>query len=186
MSNPEPREDLAPQLRTMQILWASLVVGVTMFLVVALVVRSGQGPILVQKRLLDFSDMLVLVGVLVAGMAVLMHYTIPALAVNSQRQALAEGRTDAIFKGREAPRSQDMALAAIYQTQMIIGLALLEGAAFLNAIVFMIQGSPVSLAVAVALIGLMATRVPTRGALDGWIEDQRARLRDESEAPRAD
>ncbi len=173
------REEIAGQLRTMQIICGSLIAGVTIFLFMTFVVRSGEDAIIVQDRL-DLSSVLVLIALLAAGLSLLMYYTLPTLVIAGQRQALASGQTDLVSKKLDRSTNETVALAAIYQTQMIIGLALLEGAAFLNTIVFMLEGRALNLGIAVALVVFMATRFPTRTRLDDWIAEQGRLLQDEA------
>lgn len=178
MPVPTTPEQNAARLKVLQILWGSLVSGVAMFLVITLVIRSGKGEIIVQKDMLDFSSMLVIAGVMMGLLCLLAFFTVPALVVNTQRQALA----------RRAPVDGETTtndLLPIHQTQFIVGLALLEGGAFLNLVVFLIEGSPVSLGAAIALLLIMATQVPTRSGLDSWVERQGRLLRDEEQTTRA-
>lgn len=180
MPDPSTHKSDDAQLKTLRTIWFALVSGVAMFLVITLFVRGTGDAILVQKDMLDFSSMLVIVGVMVALIGVLAYFTIPALVVNTQRQALAAYRPERETGAIEDPRSTSLSLTSIYQTQFIIGLALLEGGAFLNLVVFMLEGSPVSLTVAVALLVFMLARVPTRSGLHDWTEQQQRLLRDET------
>jgi len=68
-----------------------------------------------------------------------------------------------------------------YQTGLIIGLALLEGAAFLNIMAYMIEGTIYSLGVAAVLLVLLLARFPTVVGVSDWIE-QRTRRQRENEA----
>jgi hypothetical protein len=58
---------------------------------------------------------------------------------------------------------------------LIVTLALLEGAAFFNLISVMIEHHVISLIAAIALLGLMAVRFPSRTKVSWWVQD---RLRD--------
>lgn len=166
---------LDTRLKTMQIVWAALLSGVAMFLVIALVVRSGRGEILVPDRARDFSLMLVVSAAFIGVAGVLASFTIPSLLVNGQVQSLA---TRASGKGHEIPPPPTLPLLTIYQSRLILGLALLEGAAFFNLVVFLVEGSPISLAVSVVLLIFMASHVPTRARIMNWIDDQKRRFRD--------
>jgi hypothetical protein len=61
----------------------------------------------------------------------------------------------------------------IYQMQLIIALAMLEGAAFLNLIACMIEHNWWSLAIAGGVVAIMAVQFPTRTRVEQWIETQR-------------
>lgn len=71
------------------------------------------------------------------------------------------------------------ATAGGYQTSLIIGLALYEGAAFFNLVAYMLEGQMYSLAVAVVLIAAIVMSLPTVGGVQDWID---ARSRREEEA----
>jgi hypothetical protein len=64
----------------------------------------------------------------------------------------------------------DPLLCGIFQTRLIIGFAMLEGAAFLQAIAYMVEGQLFSLAIGLALVLVMAMAFPTRSRLENWIE----------------
>jgi hypothetical protein len=54
----------------------------------------------------------------------------------------------------------------------IIGLALLEGAAFFADVAYMQEGQPLALGVAGAAVMLILLRFPTESRLRGWLELQ--------------
>ena len=58
----------------------------------------------------------------------------------------------------------------------IVASALIEGATFFTLIVYMTEGKPLSLIIAVALIAGQILHVPTRSRLVGWIEGQLVQL----------
>ncbi len=61
---------------------------------------------------------------------------------------------------------------AIYSQRTIVGLAILEGAALLTVVIFLIEGQWVLLAATAFLILLMLLRIPSRGRLIQWIEER--------------
>jgi hypothetical protein len=67
-------------------------------------------------------------------------------------------------------------LCGIYQTRMIIGLALLEGAAFFNLVACLVEHNWWSLVIAGCLVVWMLALFPTRTRVEQWIENQRAFL----------
>ncbi|MCO6047012.1 hypothetical protein NG895_24195 [Aeoliella sp. ICT_H6.2] len=73
------------------------------------------------------------------------------------------------------------ATGAGYQTLLIVGLALYEGAAFFNLVAFLVEGQMFSLAVAVVLIAAIVMALPTVGRVQDWI-DARQRRAEEAEA----
>lgn len=180
MSTDEPRDDLAANLLTMRIITGALIAGVVVFLAITFVVRSDQqGPIFVTAPDLGLSSIFVLLGLVGALLCVLAAYFVPPLLVANQRRQLAEGRF-VMGPNKEVPKNETLGLVMIYQSQMIVSLALLEGAAFFNAIAFMLEGSPLSLGLALLLLGVMALWFPTRSGLESWLAEQSILLRDDT------
>lgn len=68
-----------------------------------------------------------------------------------------------------------------YQTQLIVGLALLEGAAFFNLVAYLIEAQLYTLAIAGMLAFVMMLRFPTLRSVRDWIE-RRDREAEEREA----
>ncbi|MFO1093547.1 MAG: hypothetical protein U0992_09580 [Planctomycetaceae bacterium] len=64
----------------------------------------------------------------------------------------------------------------VYQAQMIVKLALLEGAAFFNVICSIIEHNWWSLGIAGLLVGWMLTQFPTRDRVERWIATQGKRI----------
>ena len=63
-------------------------------------------------------------------------------------------------------------LASVYQTQLMLGAVLTEGPAFLALIAYLLEGSPLALGAALALLVALIARFPTRARLEHWIEQQ--------------
>jgi hypothetical protein len=118
------------------------------------------------------------VGLAVAALALAGSLVIPGLTANARREALARGELPAELKLRgEAERTTDAeALLAIYTTQQIVDVSLLEGAAFFNGVVFLLEGQALALVVALALLGVLLARFPTRATAESWLDRQSARL----------
>jgi hypothetical protein len=62
---------------------------------------------------------------------------------------------------------------ALYQSALIIRCALLEGAAFFQAIAFLIEGNLFSIGVGLALLAVLLYQWPNRGRVDRWVEARR-------------
>jgi len=136
----------------MQIIAAALMLGVVVFAVV--VVAGGhlnQPP---------NGDVVSFIG---AGLAVLMsvqHRVVPGFIVKA-------------YAGQFAKMPEQERDCYIYQMQLIIALAMLEGAAFLNLVACMTEHNWWSLAIAGGLVAIMAVQFPTRTRVEQWIETQR-------------
>lgn len=66
------------------------------------------------------------------------------------------------------------ALLNIHQGKEIIGLAMLESAAFFSLVAFILEGRPWTPALTAAALGLMMIRFPTTGKIENWIDSQRS------------
>lgn len=97
-----------------------------------------------------------------AGLALLMFFVSQIVPNISAQQQL-----------KEIDLQDDMAMFGIYQTRMIIGLAMLEGAGMFNAILIMTEDSIQPLVVVALVLLTMASRFPTPGRIDNWIHTQR-------------
>jgi hypothetical protein len=67
---------------------------------------------------------------------------------------------------------------------MMIGLALLEGAAFLGCIAYLLEARPLALGVVVVAITPMLVNFPTEARVRAWLErqaDQLAELRQQGD-----
>jgi F0F1-type ATP synthase membrane subunit c/vacuolar-type H+-ATPase subunit K len=149
----EPQStDITPHVRTMQIIAAALMLGVVIFAVI--VVAGGH---------LNHPPNGNVVSFIGAGLAVLMsvqHRVVPGIIVKA-------------YAGQFAKMPEQERDCYIYQMQLIIALAMLEGAAFLNLIACMIEHNWWSLAIAGGVVAIMAVQFPTRTRVEQWIETQR-------------
>jgi hypothetical protein len=76
-----------------------------------------------------------------------------------------------ITRRRNASPRDLRTLLRLYQTRLIVGLAILEGAALFNAVAYLIAGQWWSLAVVGVLLALMLTSFPTRMGIEQWLDD---------------
>lgn len=137
-----------PTIKMMQIIAASLVVGVVAFALIAVFVVGA----------LDEPPESMLISAIAAGFAAVvfvLHLVIPPLVISQQARAA---------RGEQ--------LYGVYLTKMILGLALLEGAAFFNIVAALIEHNWWSLAIAGGLAFWMLALFPTRTRVDHWIETQ--------------
>jgi hypothetical protein len=123
----------------------------------------------------DSALLLSYVGILGAASAIAMWLIIPRQIVARSRQELSEGKTPTIADYRgpaltEGAR-QIQPLVAMHQTRLIVGCALLEGAAFLNVVAYMLEGQLMNLVAAGLLVLMIVTQIPTAGRLISWVED---------------
>jgi hypothetical protein len=147
--------------RGMQIIAVALMSGVLFFL--GIVLMSTQGDVLSFKQP-------EIITIIAAGFGLLMivnHFVIPGIIASTQLKQLISND----FTGSEEATRIDK-LVGVYRIQFIIGLALLEGAAFFNLIALMIGNSGFSLCTAGVLFALMLMRFPTRDKVSFWVQDK--------------
>jgi hypothetical protein len=114
-----------------------------------------------------------------------MSFVVPNIFVNHARKQIATGKwlpsaAYALAHLAQSKIDQDaVMLAAIYQTQCIIGRAILEGAAFFASIAYMLERNHIALGVAGVMVGFLLSRFPMKDRVITWIEHQQERLRDE-------
>lgn len=151
--SPQPRSDdaaVTQALTVCKIIAGALVFGVVAFAAVVIALRLGESP-----------ANAALVSYIAAGFA--------AVAVVARQVILGVlgGRT-----GTSQHGGGTAGVLALYQTRMIVGLALLEGAAFFNLVAYMLEGHWWTLAVVAALLAWMLAAFPTRTRLRRWVEDR--------------
>lgn len=71
----------------------------------------------------------------------------------------------------------DGRLLTQYQTLLIMRAALIEFAAFFAILAFMLEGRPLALGVASALLALLLLHVPSRTRVEEWLRVQRDEIR---------
>jgi hypothetical protein len=166
----DANEDALPrqQVRTMQIIMAGLLSGSTIFLVIALALRTlGNLP---QP---PGQDMLTNVGVLLTAGILLAHALLPRRLLAAQRRNLAQA-------GSANDRG---AWCGVFQTNMIIRAALIEGAVYFWLIAYLVEGRVWSPIVALVGIGILALHFPTRSLVERRIDQQRDLLAQEQMTP---
>jgi hypothetical protein len=136
--------------------------GILVFLGVLLVITQEQQP---NPAFISY------VAVGFAGLAIIGHYFF-RLPINSQ--GLKAIRTRDSFD----PQSDDVffALAPTYQVEHIIKMAIIEGAAFLNGVAYMLEKHWWNLAVMGLIVFLMLIRFPSHSKITAWIERRTLRL----------
>jgi hypothetical protein len=149
-----------------RIIAAALINGVVFFLVIVVFVLKGEakgGPLVNTYASLA-----------VGGVALILSYVIPNLIGTPIKRALVEGKTVELPKQFNAPAGVGIVgnLLWLYQTRLIVGYAILEGAAFYNLVAHMLERQSINLAMVGLLIGAMLTKFPTRRRLDNWLADE--------------
>jgi hypothetical protein len=114
------------------------------------------------------------VGIVFAAVLGLAHRAVPGLVVAGWRTQLARGESPAALKPLQQAGGDAALWYGLYQIQLIVGDAMLEGATFLQLIAYLLEGQPWSLAVAGLLVALLLLRTPVRTRVERWVERQQA------------
>jgi hypothetical protein len=148
----------------MQIIVGAMLAGVLSFATIAAVVRS-QNPLRPPPDLPILSFVAVGFGVLTLLGRMALLQTVTTAARHRWR-----AETD-------IPVCQWLNL---FQTRTVIGAALLEGAAFLFLVAYLVEGLPWALAGGLAFGALLALlQFPTRAAVERWVEAQQETFQNE-------
>ncbi len=153
-NNQDPRQ----MVFVMQIIAFALIQGVLIFLLIAVFITQGNQP---------QQGQLTIIGIAFA-----------VLALVGQAFVRLQLEFSKVEKETYDPRSDEALLAfvPVYQTELIIKLALLEGAAFFNGVAYLLEINWWSLAAMGALLAVMCFSFPTRPRITRWIERRTVEL----------
>jgi hypothetical protein len=157
MSLDAPPPTTEARLRTMQIIAGAIALGAVMALAVLSFVRSQNPPPPRDPPLVSY----ILLGAAVLEVGA-------ALLVPGQLAAAGRRRLAASGAGQDAG-----AWYGLYQTLLIIRLALLEAPALALAVAWLLEGWPVTLVAAAACIVLMLLQFPSALRVECWVEAQK-------------
>ncbi len=166
--------DRSGLIRTGQIIVGALAAGVLFFLVIVIGVLGSP------MRPLDPQAVVSLVMAALAIACIPARLIVPVLIVNVGCQKIARGgRTSPSHTVHATlPNTDEGNLLQLFMTKLIVGCAILEGAAFGNLVAYMLEGQLYSLALAiVCTIGMLAA-FPTRSGVDEWLERHVRRVKE--------
>jgi hypothetical protein len=163
----EPQED--PERRKMvltsQIIVAALFAGCLFFLLIVLLIVPGK----LGSWDLGLAQPMTCVALVVAFGILAARIVVPGVITNQMLRQVAQRQ----------PKEPDWKdLFGVYQTTLIIKAAMLEGATFLLMIMYMMEHSPWTLALAVVFLLLLLMHMPTPLRVDDWIERQSVSVRE--------
>jgi hypothetical protein len=149
---------LSSSLKVTQLVSAALIMGVLMFLGVVLVIIRGdvKGP--------QDAGLLTKIAGGFAALMVVNHWFLPGLVVQAM--------VTAISRETLTPEVRLDRLGNAFRTQLIIAIALLEGAAMFSLITVIVEKNVISLGVAVFLVILMLIRFPTQTRFTWWVQER--------------
>jgi hypothetical protein len=165
-------DQLDARIRVMRIITFAQVLGAGIFLVIVLILRAqGQGgnP---ANGLISLTSLAwpFCLGNLVP------YVIFPRAVVRAGRRRLvASGAT----AGPPTPPADRAAWYGLFQTQLIIRLALLQGSALYLIIAYLLEGSPLILGAAATFLTAIALHFPSRARVDNWVDTQAELARQE-------
>jgi hypothetical protein len=150
---------------TMQIIAGAMIAGVAVFGIIAAAQGLSQPPDPEQMPLVSYFGA-ALTFFLIAAAAIA-----PSMIARASRQKPMSGRSDA--RAAKQSEERDLPSYGTYQTMLIVRLALLEGAAFVNLVAVLNEHQWWSLALAGLLLLIMVVCFPTRGRIEAFVRQQR-------------
>ncbi|HUY87152.1 MAG TPA: hypothetical protein VMV10_00300 [Pirellulales bacterium] len=169
-SGEDLREQLAGQVRVLQIIVAAITFGPLAFLGYVLSTPPPGPPAAVAGNV---SLTYLACGAAVAAVAA--WFVVPPIVLRSVRRQIASGAWPSPGQAGNspaAPMTDAGKLCAAYTVRTIIAVAILEGAAFFLVFAYQTERDPLALGVAVLLMLMIAAHFPTRTRVAVWVETQ--------------
>ncbi|MFP6763801.1 MAG: hypothetical protein VB858_09285 [Planctomycetaceae bacterium] len=151
------------QLRTMRIIATALIISVVFFLGIATFAGSQPDP----GRTPTMTYMAAGFALVMIGVRAVLLKVIPKALIQQQRQHITDSE-----EGRQR-------LVHIYQTRLIIGMAMCEGAALFAIVSWFAESHELALVSALFLITVMVMSIPFQQRVLDWIEVQLFQLSSE-------
>jgi len=100
-----------------------------------------------------------------------LSFLVPKIITRNALKGIVEGKPMRVqqWTSSEPPRVV-VQLATVYQTAMIVGLALLEAVGFLAGVAYLLEAEPVSLGIAAVVVVLMIARFPLANRVFDWMK----------------
>lgn len=143
-------------IQTMQIIAAALMMGVLMFGGVAVVIQSSNDQVPGDE---DLPILLIVAGVF-AVIQLVARQVVLVLFNNKLKTEIQE------YKEGESSAEEFLGL---YQTRLIVSMALCEGAALFGLIVYIVEGHWGGVAIAAFLLVIMGISFPTEHKFREWV-----------------
>ncbi len=167
MFNPEQEELISQTVRTSQIIAFALISGVLIFaFVIVLTGLANDEP--------PETPLVSIVGFVFAAVSVLVAPIVSkAIAAMMRRTALSGKQTRSRqFQEQQKKFGSFGLIVGSYLTKQIVRRALLEGAAFMNLIAYIIDAQSLNLALAIFLALAMLFDFPSRDRLERYVREQ--------------
>jgi len=181
MSTANEPDALQAVTRTSQIIVGALIQGVVLFLAIVLFISEPPKAQNGQETIAGL-PLLTLAATVFGAMALAASFLVPRAVADSSLRGLAKSGASGVTKpgGSGAkqvyPAAESERLLPLFQTQLIIGSALAEGAAFFAGIAFMVEHHYLALGVAGVMLAVLISRFPTADGVRGWLDEAMGRL----------
>jgi hypothetical protein len=172
MSNETEPDPIAAIVRTGQIIVGAMASGVLIFLVVVFLLVGRGGP-QANPRPQGLNSLITFIALGYSVIALALWRLVPPVFTTASIRAMAR-RRGPLHPPKPAVDTAE--LARLHLPQMIVGTAILEGAAFFDAIAYLIEGNPLALGAALVLCGALLFCFPTLTGVEGWIDLQKEKL----------
>jgi hypothetical protein len=155
------------KLLAMRIVHFALCLGLLAFAVIAFGLRQGGGmPPPPPVPIVSY------VGYGFAALMFLLSMFVPNVIQTAWRKQVVAGKWPTT-RGDGSPPNSEEGWWGLYQTRLIIQMALLEGAAFFQLIAYQVEGQQLSLGLGLGLLLCEAALFPTREGVERWVATQR-------------
>lgn len=168
MAAPPEDVSLDQRVRVMQIIVAAMALGIVSFMGITIFIRLSQQQAPPEMPVLTY------IALGYTPIALVLQAILPGMmaAARSQTPERLEGLAG---KGDEVPDVGS--LCATYQTLLIISMAIIEGAAFLALIAYLVDGNVLTLGAALVLLAVLLAKFPTVSRVERWIEERREAMK---------
>ncbi|MEO2030211.1 MAG: hypothetical protein ABGZ23_30465 [Fuerstiella sp.] len=155
----QPTQDRVQAVRTLKIITFAMVMSVLVFMGVALAINKG--------AIDGAPEIMSWVGIGMAGLMTVNHLVLPNVI------AKAASNKVNVEEIRNADEATKFSLVfPAFQARHIVASAMLEFAAFMNLVFYMVTEYAGNLAAASVLVVLLALRFPTVSAAEFWVQDR--------------
>ncbi len=165
MSDPDLQQKLTAPLRMLQMIVVAMVVGLVIFLVVAVLLSRNGG---MMKPGEGETPIVTYVAVFFAITAVGVASFLPKVIVGNRLRAIA-----GMEPGEDAEQ-----LIAVFNSTFIIRAAVTEAPGLFLLVSYMVEGQQIALLLAIASIVLLAFMFPRRDAVAAWLDQQLRTIED--------
>jgi hypothetical protein len=194
--NPDSPDNIEPIIRTTQIISGALIAGVmTFFLIVLFLIHvvgfgaamnPGQAagpnapgaanPAAGQQQPQSI-PILTYVCVAFALVALPMSFVLPNIVATQALRAASAPKSTSADGSNSTAAAASVNPAAAFQTSVIVGGAINEGAAFFAGVAYLIEQNTIALGVLVVLLAALVVRFPTRERAERSIAIYQEKLR---------